>query len=184
MTATVRPSSEAIALQYEIEQFLYHEAALLDERRFAEWLDLLDPELEYWMPVRSTRALGDEAHEFAKLGEGAYFDDDKSSMEQRVRKLSTGFAWAEDPPSRTRHNVTNVRVLERSDGTFRIGCNFMIVRTRLANDNDFWSGRREDTPARGRARLHHRQAPPVPRPRQPRLEKPQHLLLARSTFTA
>jgi len=131
-------------LQYEVEQFLYHEAALLDERRFVEWLDLLDPELEYWMPVRSTRAMGDEAHEFAKLGEGAFYDDDKTSMEQRVRKLHTGFAWAEDPPSRTRHNVNNIRIRERSNDRLAVECNFFIVRTRLANDNDFWSGFRRD----------------------------------------
>jgi 3-phenylpropionate/cinnamic acid dioxygenase small subunit len=145
VTATLRASNEDMRLQYEVEQFLYHEAALLDERRFTEWLDLLDPELEYWMPIRSTRALGDEASEFAKLGEGAFFDDDKTSMEQRVRKLHTGFAWAEDPPSRTRHNVSNVRILERRNDLTVVGCNFFIYRTRLANDNDLWSGRREDT---------------------------------------
>jgi 3-phenylpropionate/cinnamic acid dioxygenase small subunit len=145
LNAAPRVSSEDMALQYEIEQFLYHEAALLDERRFTEWLGLLDPELEYWMPVRSTRALGDEAHEFAKLGEGAFFDEDKASIEQRVTKLTTGFAWAEDPPSRTRHNVSNVRILERGGGLIRIACNFLLLRTRLANDNDLWSGRREDT---------------------------------------
>jgi 3-phenylpropionate/cinnamic acid dioxygenase small subunit len=142
MTST--GTAEAMQLQYEVEQFLYREAALLDERRFTEWLDLLDPELEYWMPVRSTRAMGDEASEFAKRGEGAFFDDDKSSMEQRVRKLYTGFAWAEDPPSRTRHNVNNVRIRECRDNLITLECNFFIVRTRLANDNDFWSGLRRD----------------------------------------
>jgi 3-phenylpropionate/cinnamic acid dioxygenase small subunit len=62
-----------------------------------------------------------------------------------VRKLRTGFAWAEDPPSRTRHNVSNVRVIERRDDLIVVACNFFIYRTRLANDNDLWSGRREDT---------------------------------------
>jgi len=142
-------TADAMQLQYEVEQFLYYEAALLDERRFTEWLDLLDPELEYWMPVRSTRALGDEASEFAKLGEGAFFDDDKASMEQRVRKLYTGFAWAEDPPSRTRHNVNNVRIRECRDNLITLECNFFIVRTRLANDNDFWSGLRRDVLRQG-----------------------------------
>ena len=145
MSVTPLEATGAMLLQYEVEQFLYREAALLDDRRFVEWLELLDPELEYWMPVRSTRALGDEAHEFARLGEGAFFDDDKTSMEQRVRKLSTGFAWAEDPPSRTRHNVSNVSILARGDGLIELACNFLVVRTRLANDNDLWSGQRKDT---------------------------------------
>ena len=68
------PLQEAMAqvlLQYEVEQFLYHEAALLDDRRFHEWLELLTDDVEYWMPIRSTRARGDEANEFTKLGEAA-----------------------------------------------------------------------------------------------------------------
>src|ERR1039457_4318027 len=97
-------------LQYDVEQFLYYQAALIDGRRFEDWLKLLADDLEYWMPVRSTRALGDEANEFAKPGESAFFDDDKGSMGERVRKLFTGYAWAEDPPSRTRHIVSNVRI--------------------------------------------------------------------------
>ena len=147
----VPDAREIAALHFEVEQFLYREAALLDERRFTEWLDLLDPALEYWMPVRSTRATGDEAREFAKLGEAAFYDDDKTSMEQRVRKLYTGFAWAEDPPSRTRHNVNNVRIIERRDGLIALECNFLIVRTRLANDNDLWSGLRRDVLREGDA---------------------------------
>lgn len=131
--------------QYRIEQFLFHEAALVDARRFDEWFDLLADDLEYWMPVRTVRTLNEAAHEFAKPGEGAFFDDDKISMGQRVKKLTTGFSWAEDPPSRTRHHVTNVRVLERRDGEVVIGCNFLIYRSRLANEVDVWSGRREDT---------------------------------------
>jgi 3-phenylpropionate/cinnamic acid dioxygenase small subunit len=132
-------------LQYQVEQFLYHEAALLDARRFDEWYALLADDLEYWMPVRSTRSLVDVEFEFAPPGGGAYFDDDKVSMGQRVKKLTTGFAWAEDPPSRTRHHVTNVRIVERREGALTISCNFLIYRSRLANEVDVWSGRREDT---------------------------------------
>lgn len=133
-----------IERQYEIEQFLFHEAMLLDDRRWDEWLDLLADDLEYWIPVRSTRALGDEMNEFAKLGESAFFDDDKPSMEMRVRKLRTGYAWAEDPPSRTRHCVSNVRLGEPSGDELLVHCNFMLYRSRLANDEDLWVGRRED----------------------------------------
>jgi len=131
-------------LQYDVEQFLYYEAMLLDDRRFDDWLALLADDLEYWMPVRSTRARGDEANEFAKPGESAFFDDDKNSMSERMRKLVTGYAWAEDPPSRTRHLVSNVRINGIDGETIDIGCNFMLYRSRLANDEDLWVGRRED----------------------------------------
>ena len=49
-------SIEDVVLQHEIEQFLYREAALLDERRFHDWFALLADDLEYWMPLRTTRA--------------------------------------------------------------------------------------------------------------------------------
>lgn len=144
--SAVDPRLQDMLLQHDIEQFLYLEAALLDDRRYEDWLRLLADDLEYWMPVRSTRAMGEEAHEFTKLGEVAFFDDDKASMTLRVKKLRTGFAWAEDPPSRTRHYVANVRILHRlSDRELTAGCNFMIYRSRLANDVDLWAGRREDT---------------------------------------
>jgi 3-phenylpropionate/cinnamic acid dioxygenase small subunit len=149
VSVAIEALSERIALQHELEQFLYVEADLLDERRFDDWITLLADDLEYWIPVRSTRALGDEANEFAKPGESAFFDDDKASMEQRVRKLHTGFAWAEDPPSRTRHCVSNVRVLEAAADEAAIACNFIIYRSRLSSDEDLWVGRREDRLRRG-----------------------------------
>lgn len=136
-------------LQFDVEQFLYAEAALLDERRFPEWLTWLAADLEYWMPIRSTRMQNDVASEFTKPGEGALFDDDKASMEQRVRKLYTGYAWAEDPPSRTRHMVSNVRIRAVDGDEVQLDCNFFLYRSRLAADEDLWSGRREDRLRRG-----------------------------------
>lgn len=134
-----------LALRLEIEEFLANEAHLLDQRMFREWLDLVTDDVEYWMPVRSTRARSDMANEFAKIGELAFFDDDKSLLEERVRKLDTGYSWAEDPPSRTRHIYTNLRILDHSiDDEVDISCNFIVYRTRLERDEDIWVGRRDD----------------------------------------
>ena len=145
-TPPLQDAMAQVLLQYEVEQFLYHEAALLDDRRFHEWLDLLTDDVEYWMPIRSTRARGDEANEFTKPGEAAFFDENKEFLEERVRKLDTGFSWAEDPPSRTRHLVSNVRILERpAESELLVVCNWIIYRSRLAADEDLWVGRREDT---------------------------------------
>ena len=135
-----------LQLQYEIEQFFYREANILDSRQYRDWLELLADDIEYWMPVRTTRAMGDEDNEFAKPGEGAFFDDNRHHLEERVKKLYTGFSWSEDPPSRTRHMVSNVRILNRpSESELQVECNFLIYRTRLARDEDIWVGRREDT---------------------------------------
>lgn len=135
-----------VALQHDLEQFLFEEAALLDDRRFHEWLDLFTEDTHYWMPVRSTRARGEEEQEFTREHENSYFDDDKPMLVQRVDKLDTGFSWAEDPPSRTRHMVTNVRIRPGvASGEYLVHCDFIVYRTRLATDEDLWIGRREDT---------------------------------------
>ena len=118
-------TDEDYRLLQRIEQFLYREAALLDERRFHEWLDLFTDDCEYWMPVRSTRQWQDEANEFTQPGEAAFFDEDKAFLGERVRKVYTGVSWSEDPPSRSRHFVSNVRLLEKNgDDEFLVSCNF------------------------------------------------------------
>ncbi|HUP07706.1 MAG TPA: 3-phenylpropionate/cinnamic acid dioxygenase subunit beta [Caldimonas sp.] len=139
-------SLQDVLLLHEVQQFLYHEAELLDGRRYEEWYGLLADDLEYWMPVRSTRARGDEANEFTKPGESAFFDETKELMAARVRKLQTPYSWAEDPPSRTRRILSNIRILEAAtDGSVKASCNFLLYRSRLADDEDVWVGRREDT---------------------------------------
>ena len=88
----------------------------------------------------------DGEYELTAVHENSYFDDDKPMLAQRIEKLDTGYSWAEDPPSRTRHLVTNVRI--RPGGTsseVTLDCNFVVYRTRLATDEDLWVGCREDT---------------------------------------
>ena len=135
---------EAMYRQYEVEQFYYEEAALLDDRRFTEWLALLAADIHYWMPIRRTVMADDLENEFTKPGAMAYFDDDKALLEARVKKLATGFSWSEDPPSRTRHNVTNIRVVACEGDEITVESNFHLYRTRLESDEDEWIGRRRD----------------------------------------
>ena len=101
-----RPDAAALdrmLLQHEVEQFLYAEAALLDARRYRDWLALLADDVHYWMPIRRTMTSAELDREFTRLGDMAYFDDDREMLEMRVRKLEAGSAWSEDPPSRSRH---------------------------------------------------------------------------------
>jgi biphenyl 2,3-dioxygenase subunit beta len=95
-------------LQFLVEQFYYAEAAALDQRRYEDWLALFTDDVHYWMPVRRTRTSNELDQEFTAPGAVAYFDDTKAMLAGRVRKLQTGYSWAEDPPSRTRHLITNV----------------------------------------------------------------------------
>jgi biphenyl 2,3-dioxygenase beta subunit len=135
---------ERMLLTFEVEEFLYREASLLDERGLDEWLALCTDDIRYWMPIRRTTTAKEIANEFTQLGGMAYFDDDKKTLELRVQRLQVGRAWAEDPPSRTRHIVTNVRILDIDGQDLRVASNFMLYRTRLDSEEDSWIGRRED----------------------------------------
>lgn len=132
-------------LTFEVEEFLYREASLLDERRLDEWLALCTEDIHYWMPIRRTTTAKEIANEFTKLGGMAFFDDDKRMLAMRVQRLQVGRAWAEDPPSRTRHTVSNVRVVAVDANEITVALNFQLYRTRLNSEEDTWIGRREDT---------------------------------------
>jgi 3-phenylpropionate/cinnamic acid dioxygenase small subunit len=138
------PVSERVVVQYEVEQFLYAEAALLDARRYRDWLGLLADDIHYWMPIRRTVTQADLDLEFTKPGEMAYFDDDRGMLEMRVKKLEAGSAWSEDPPSRSRHFVSNVRILGVEGDEITLEAAFHLYRSRLNSEEDNWYGRRID----------------------------------------
>src|SRR6266700_2979644 len=105
---TTAPTVEAGSLLEQVQRFLYDEAALLDERRYHDWLDVITEDVHYWAPLKRTVLLADpERYKVGQPGEQAYFDDDKDMLRQRIAKLDTGYSWSEDPPSRTRHMVNN-----------------------------------------------------------------------------
>jgi 3-phenylpropionate/cinnamic acid dioxygenase small subunit len=135
---------ERLLLQYEVEQFLYAEAALLDAREYRQWLGLLADDIHYWMPIRRTVTLSDIDLEFTKPGGMAYFDDSRALLEMRVKKLEAGSAWSEDPPSRSRHLVSNVRILEVAGDEITVEVCFHLYRTRLNSEVGEWVGRRID----------------------------------------
>src|SRR5215471_5135503 len=135
---------ERATLQFEVEQFLYEEAALLDARKYREWLGLVTDDIHYWMPIRRTVTRSDLEREFTKPGAMSYFDDNRELLEMRVKKLEASSAWSEDPPSRSRHFVSNVRILDLSGDEITIDVCFHVYRSRLNTDEDNWVGRRTD----------------------------------------
>jgi 3-phenylpropionate/cinnamic acid dioxygenase small subunit len=139
-------------LHFDVEQFYYHEAELLDDGRFADWLDLLDDDLDYWMPTRTNRLRRQQALSIAARGEAAFYDETKESLAWRIRRFDSGMAWAEDPPSRTRHLVSNV-VVRHADPAEHPGFTeddllvrsaFLVYRNRLEREENVFAGRRTD----------------------------------------
>ena len=141
----------------QVEQFLYREARMLDSRQFRRWIDLLADDLRYWIPMRSNRysaasksiSILDgsryEEDDLSKKSDQAFMDEDKGSLRRRVDRLDTGMAWAEDPPSRTRHLISNVEVEPgERESEVKVYSNFIMYRSRGETEEDFYVGSRED----------------------------------------
>ena len=136
---------ERIILQHEIEQFYYREARLLDERRLEEWLDLLDEDLHYWMPMRRNIKFGDWDREFTNLDtEINWFDEGKNILAGRIRQINTGVHWPEEPVSRFEHIVTNIEVTSVAGEEVRANSKYFCYQNRLQDEVNSWVGRRED----------------------------------------
>jgi p-cumate 2,3-dioxygenase subunit beta len=105
----------------EIEQFLIHEAALLDEWRLDEWLALMAEDSRYLVPPLDMPNADHRDTLFL-------IADDRRTLGSRVRQLLSGVTWAENPRSRTRRLVTNVRLLEVTGGEARVTANFAVWR--------------------------------------------------------
>jgi phthalate 3,4-dioxygenase subunit beta len=90
----------------QAHQWMVDEAYLLDRQDYDAWLELLTDDIHYFMPVRVSTA---RSAGFDTAPQMAHFDEDKYSLSRRVARFATEHAWTEDPPSRLRHHVTNVR---------------------------------------------------------------------------
>ena len=134
-------------IQYEVERFLYDEAALLDEFRLHEWVELFTDDVRYWMPVVETVAES-PSPEVAERTMMAIYDDDKPFLKRRVSRLDTGLAHSEQPRSRTRHMISNVRIKDVQNGNDEITLtalsNFIVFQSRFESSDHFFVGRRED----------------------------------------
>ena len=145
-TATRDDNLAHLILIREIEDFLYLEADLLDERRYDEWLPLLADDLKYWMPIRLNLPFRQRDQDITSENDASWFDDDKVTVTKRVRQIMTGIHWAEEPLSRVTHLISNVRLTSGAPGDpeFSVRSHFLVHRNRLEDETDFLTGRRED----------------------------------------
>jgi 3-phenylpropionate/cinnamic acid dioxygenase small subunit len=142
-TSAVPGTRVTDAVYLEVLHFLNEEAQLLDDGRFDEWLELLTEDVSYRMPVTVTRERGDlptHARDMEIMSESIH------SLRLRIDRLKTEFAWAEDPPSRTRHLVTNVIVRRgSSDDEVLASSSFCVYWSRsIEPQGDFFIGHRRD----------------------------------------
>ncbi|HUY28111.1 MAG TPA: aromatic-ring-hydroxylating dioxygenase subunit beta [Candidatus Binataceae bacterium] len=119
----------------EVEDLLYREAALLDEWRLEEWLELLTEDAIYQVPPTDTPE-GDARNTLFIIA------DDAVRIRSRVKQLLGKSAWAENPRSRTRRMIANVRVIGADGDSIAVSANFAVHRMRYESV-DTYIGRYE-----------------------------------------
>jgi 3-phenylpropionate/cinnamic acid dioxygenase small subunit len=131
------------SLVREAQYFLAREAWLLDHEEFDRWLELLDPRIRYFAPVRSS-VRRDSTEPSDVAGHLAHFDDTIQTLTMRVARLKTGQAWSEDPRSRIRRFLSAVVLLGRDGDDPIIGSNILIHREGADQQSHSFSAYRED----------------------------------------
>jgi p-cumate 2,3-dioxygenase beta subunit len=116
-------SAIALPSRQEVEDLLYREAALLDEWRLEEWLEMLTDDAIYQVPPTDVPE-GDARNTLYIIA------DDALRIRSRVKQLLGKSAWAENPHSRTRRMITNVRVLGADGDSVIAAANFAVYRMR------------------------------------------------------
>ena len=138
----------ATVTRQEVEDFLFREAALLDEWRLDEWLQLFEPGATYEVPTTDRPNADPHRSQY-------YVWDDYALLSARVKRLKSKHAHAENPHSRTRRLITNVRLGEPAGGEIPAYAAFLIYKIRDGNVDQF-VGRYEHTLAAGSAGLRFR----------------------------
>ena len=141
--ALVGGKAASMETTFQVQQFYSLEAEMLDEGRFGDWLEMLADDLHYWAPARTNRLRRQQKLSIAEPGGSAYYDETKESIAWRIRRFDTGLAWSEDPPSRSRHLITNVLVNEHPEGLIARS-NFLVYRNRLEKETNIFVGGRTD----------------------------------------
>lgn len=117
-------SDEVYLARSDFEDFLFHEAALLDEWRLDEWLALFAEGATYEVPMAGSSDDADSSEELF------YISDDFARLQHRVRRLNKPGAHSEWPRSKVVHVISNVRILERRGNETLVGSVFVTYRSK------------------------------------------------------
>jgi len=143
--------------QRALERFYFHEARLLDNRQYQQWLALVSEEISYLMPSRTNllvnnRERGNE-HMISVERELEGADSMGCPIREetcihlmvRVERAYKVNSWSENPPARTRRLIGNIELMGRDGEELAVLSNFHLYYARPGNDNFIYSGQRRDT---------------------------------------
>lgn len=134
-----------LMLHRRVSDFLSREYELLDERRYTEWLELFSEDARYWMPLARNFRHGHPEDEFTReRKDAAWFDEDKTTLSQRIRQIMGGDHWAEEPASRTTHLVAGIRIDSSGDDEIKVKSRIIVYSNRNDREVQFLVGKRVD----------------------------------------
>ena len=145
-----KQSPEYTALLNDIEELYFYEADLLDFRQYNQWLDLFTDDVRYFMPLAFNIRYGEWDTEYSgEEEEVAWFNEGKDVLIRRVRQLETGIHWAEEPPSRQTHIISNIRIIDikpdlSAPQELETSCRLLAYRNRNEYETDILVGKRLD----------------------------------------
>jgi benzoate/toluate 1,2-dioxygenase beta subunit len=121
-TDTENVAVEALLVRARVESLIFLEARLLDERDFSGWLELLAEDVTYWIP-----SAGDDIDPTREV---SIVYDRHAQLRERVWRLESGLAYAQEPTSRTSHLHGNIEVAVGDDGVIDAHSSFVITEYR------------------------------------------------------
>ena len=111
-----------LALRAQAEDFLYEEALMLDEKRYADWVDLFTEDAIYWVPANN---FDNDPSQHVSL-----MYDNHSRLKERLARMQHPYFWPQDPPSRTSRLIGNVRALESDGDELLVESRFQMLELR------------------------------------------------------
>jgi benzoate/toluate 1,2-dioxygenase beta subunit len=115
--------------RHQIENFLYREARLMDENAYDEWFALWTDDALYWVPAN--------ADDIDPLRHVSIVYEDKARLEDRIERLKSGVAYAQDPKSRMRRVISNIELEEGESGEVIVYSNFNLTELRRSQQRTF-----------------------------------------------
>ena len=119
----------------QVEDFLYREARLLDDRQWDEWIALYSPEVEYWMPAWDD---DDQLVEDPQQHISLIYYPNRDGLEDRVFRIKTERSGASTPEPRTSHNISNVEITAQRDGEVEVRFNWLTLSHRYKDTLTFF----------------------------------------------
>jgi benzoate/toluate 1,2-dioxygenase subunit beta len=135
MTATLDATTTRSPTRTEVEDFLYREARLLDDRQWDEWITLYSPDVEYWMPAWDD---DDQLVEDPQQHISLIYYPNRDGLEDRVFRIKTERSGASTPEPRTSHNLSNVEITAERDGELEVRFNWLTLSHRYKDTLTFF----------------------------------------------